>query len=366
MSSYKYVVIVSLILAACSVVACVVIVSNNPRPASVAIPAGIAIITLAALAFAFWNIQSSLQKLTSSLKQQIPERLNPNEFPLLKPFVKTIINYAVNINERIKFLKSQNDEFELQLQLLGRQKQNTEAIIYSIRDVVIVTDASGRIIIANNAAEGLFGFKIKDSILKPLNEIIKHAQFVKLMTNSRQGEIAHVKHEIAFEGNNNIITFGCIISCVKDDKGHISGVVAVLHDMTKEKEISQMKNDFVSHVSHELKTPLASINAYAEMLVDGEAEDDQTMNQFCSIIQTQAQRLNRLIEDILNISRIESGLTKVSKDNLSLAIIIADAAEMIKSYAQEKNITIDTQMPIIFDQVYADKDMIIQVIINLL
>jgi len=127
-----------------------------------------------------------------------------------------------------------------------------------------------------------------------------------------------------------------------------------------------MKSDFVSHVSHELKTPLASINAYAEMLVDGEAQDPEMLKQFCTVIQTQAQRLNRLIEDILNISRIESGLTKINKEPLSLAILIRDAAMMIDSYARQKNITVNVQAPIICDQVYADKDMIAQVIANLL
>jgi two-component system, OmpR family, phosphate regulon sensor histidine kinase PhoR len=144
------------------------------------------------------------------------------------------------------------------------------------------------------------------------------------------------------------------------------GVVAVLHDITREKEISQMKNDFVSHVSHELRTPLASITAYAEMLVDGEAQDDTTRGEFYSIIQSQAQRLNRLIDDILNISRIESGLVKVNKEPVSMTMLIREAVQMIKSYAAEKNITVNEQTPIVFDQVVADKDMISQVIINLL
>ncbi|MDO8302616.1 MAG: ATP-binding protein, partial [Sedimentisphaerales bacterium] len=154
--------------------------------------------------------------------------------------------------------------------------------------------------------------------------------------------------------------------CIHDDRDQVAGVVAVLHDITREKEISQMKNDFVSHVSHELRTPLASITAYAEMLVDGEAQDDATRSEFHSIIQSQAQRLNRLIDDILNISRIESGLVKVNKEPVSMTMLIRDAVQMIKSYAAEKNITINEQTPIIFDQAMADKDMISQVIINLL
>jgi two-component system phosphate regulon sensor histidine kinase PhoR len=130
--------------------------------------------------------------------------------------------------------------------------------------------------------------------------------------------------------------------------------------------MTKTKNDFVSHVSHELKTPLASINAYAEMLVDGEATDEQTIGEFCSIIQSQAQRLNRLIEEILNISRIESGLIKVVKEPASMAILIQDASTMIDSYAKEKDITLNVPAPIIHDQVQVDKDMLSQVIINLL
>jgi two-component system phosphate regulon sensor histidine kinase PhoR len=143
-------------------------------------------------------------------------------------------------------------------------------------------------------------------------------------------------------------------------------MVAVLHDVTREKEISQMKNDFVSRVSHELKTPLASISAYSEMLVDGEANDEKTRKEFYSIIQDQAKRLNRLIEDILNISRIESGLIKVDKKPVSLTILIEEQLQMIRNYAEEKNITVVGQKPIVFDQVYADRDMIAEVVINLL
>jgi two-component system phosphate regulon sensor histidine kinase PhoR len=106
--------------------------------------------------------------------------------------------------------------------------------------------------------------------------------------------------------------------------------------------------------------------AYSEMLADGEAGDEKTMKEFCSVIQNQAKRLNRLIEDILNISRIESGLIKVNKGPVSLTILIEEQLQMIKSYAEEKNIQIIGQKPIVFDQVYADKDMISQVIVNLL
>lgn len=257
-------------------------------------------------------------------------------------------------------------DLRLQFQLLKRQKRNTEAIIYSISDAVIVTDASDRLLMANEPAGAFFGFEVKDVILKPLEELVTKKELVKLIANSRNSRIRHVKHELQFEAEDGVLTYNCIISCVFDDDDRVCGAVTVLHDITREKEISQMKNDFIIHVSHEFKTPLASITAYSEMLVDGEAADEKTREEFYSIIQDQAQRLNRLIEDVLNISRIESGLIKVNKEPVSTALIVRDAVQMIKSYAAEKKITVEDQTAMVFDQVSADKDMISQVVVNLL
>jgi two-component system phosphate regulon sensor histidine kinase PhoR len=102
------------------------------------------------------------------------------------------------------------------------------------------------------------------------------------------------------------------------------------------------------------------------MLVDGEANDEQTRQEFYSVIQNQAKRLSRLIEDILNTSRIESGLIKVNKEPLSLTMLIEEQLQMIKSCAEEKDIELIGQKPIVFDRVYVDRDMMSQVIINLL
>ncbi|MHC4888346.1 MAG: PAS domain-containing sensor histidine kinase [Planctomycetota bacterium] len=277
-------------------------------------------------------------------------------------------------------LERQIEDLQIQIQLTQRQKRNIEAIIYSIRDAVIVIDEFDRLSMANEGAGRLFNFDFRTSQQKPIDELIcckegeagKH-EFVGFLRQSRQSKVRATRREIEFSADlmtaskdGRSRTFDCIVSCVYDEKEQVCGVVAVLHDITREKQISQMKNDFVSHVSHELKTPLASISAYSEMLLDGEAKDNRMRKEFYSVIQSQAQRLNRLIEDILNTSRIESGLIKVQKAPVSLTILIEEQLQMIKSYAEEENIEIIGKKPIVFDQVYADKDMISQVIVNLL
>ncbi|MBN1359918.1 MAG: PAS domain S-box protein [Sedimentisphaerales bacterium] len=279
----------------------------------------------------------------------------------------TIDAHLRDRDERINRLEAGLKGLRIQAQLSERRERHTEAIIYSLRDAVLVTDESGRLLMANEPAAHLFGFAAQGLCRRPLAEVVgpEHRDFVELLHRSRQSGVEATRREMVFAGPDGPHTFDTIVSCVLD-AGKVSGVVAVLHDITREKEISQMKNDFVSHVSHELKTPLASITAYSEMLADGEADDEETREEFYTIIQTQAQRLNRLIEDILNVSRIESGLIKVHKEPVSLTILIEQQMQMIKGFAEEKNITVTGQKPIVFDQVYADKDMISQVIVNLL
>jgi len=281
---------------------------------------------------------------------------------------------AVTIHKRLKAsgdltarLEAELRDLRLQSRLGERRQRHTEAIIYSLRDAVVVVDESDRLLMANEAAASLFDFDAQEAQGQALADVAgeQHRDFVQLLQQSRRNGIEATRREMEFVCPDGPHTFDTIVSCVHEGET-VSGVVAVLHDVTREKEISQMKNDFVSHVSHELKTPLASITAYSEMLADGEADDEQTRKEFYAVIQSQAQRLNRLIEDILNVSRIESGLIKVHKEPVSLAILIEQQMQMIKGFAEDKEITVTGQTPIIFDQVHADKDMISQVIVNLL
>jgi two-component system phosphate regulon sensor histidine kinase PhoR len=259
-------------------------------------------------------------------------------------------------------------DLQVKFQLSQRRGENTEAIIYSIRDAVIVIDESDRLLMANEAAGRLFNFDYNTSKLKPVSELIgpEQDEFTHFLSHNRQSMGQATRKEIEFSKDKTSKIFDCIVSCLYDQDRQVCGAVAVLHDITREKQVQQMKNDFVSHVSHELKTPLASITAFTEMLADGEANDEKTRKEFYSVIQSQAQRLNRLIEDILNCSRIESGLIKINKETASLTMLIEEQLQMIKGYAEEKEVKVIGQKPIIYDQVDVDKDMIQEVIVNLL
>src|SRR5205807_72711 len=112
--------------------------------------------------------------------------------------------------------------------------------------------------------------------------------------------------------------------------------------------------------------PLASIKAYVEMLIDGEADDERTKLEFYEVIQNEANRLGRLIDDILNISRIESGLVKVNKQPISLGAIIKEAVEVITPQARQKNIAVSEGPTPLYYQTLGDRDMLYQAVLNLL
>ena len=319
------------------------------------------------LGLGYGRVTGAITSMANRLRSDQPVTWAGRTPRVLRALTDAVASRLGACDDTVRQLQAQLKDFQIQSQLSDREKRHAEAILYSLRDAVIVVDGSDRLLMANAPAARLFGFDAEPCRHRPLAEVIgrTHGPFTELVCQSRRHRTEATRRELQFPVGDRPHTFDTIISCVQDD-ARVCGVVAVLHDVTREKEVSQMKNDFVSHVSHELKTPLASITAYSEMLVDGEADDEETRREFYSIIQSQAQRLNRLIEDILNVSRIESGLIKVSKEHASLTILIEEQMQMIRSYAEEKEITVIGQKPIVFDQVCVDKDMISQVIVNLL
>ncbi len=313
-----------------------------------------------------WSLVKPISSMVESVKDGKAHVMNYRGDTLVKALNGAIIECVNNYRSQVKKLEIEVKDLQIQVHISKRQSHDTEAIIYSIRDAVIVTDSFDRLLMANKPAQLLFGFETDQVQLKSVEEFIQNDTLLKLLRQSKQGKIPHVKREVVIETDGEPRTYDCIISCIQDESENPTGTVAVLHDITREKQISQMKTDFVSHVSHELKTPLSSITAYAEMLAEGEITDEDTRIECYSTIHSQAQRLNLLIEDILNISRIESGLVKINKESISLALLVKDAVKVIETRAAEKKIKVNEKCSIVCDQVNADKEMMSRVIINLL
>jgi two-component system phosphate regulon sensor histidine kinase PhoR len=286
----------------------------------------------------------------------------------LQLLVRVMNQYLTATNQRVHEAKQKARELEIQLKVVQLEREHAESIIHSISDAVLVTDPWDELVLANESASRALGFKLPGMGRRPVDQILKDSKLVSLIREMRASRSAGgrriIEHRVSGDAGDR--TFKVTLSCLAGDKTDGSGVVAVLHDMTREAEVSQMKNDFVSHVSHELRTPLASIRAYIEMLIDGEADDEKQKKEFYDVIQNEANRLGRLIDNILDISRIESGLVKINKQPLSLTVVMKEALETIIPQATTKNIAIKEKIAPAIYQALADKDMIHRAILNLL
>ena len=312
---------------------------------------------------------------------------------ILKPIRDAVEVCVESLRRRVIELLTQRRELELQLHASNVQGRHAEAILNSITDAVVVTDAFNEVVMANLAAARLMGFNLDRAAHRSIGRVITDQKLVKLIKDaSETGDPSlrrHVEHPIKRNGQTRI--FDVILASMIQGPGNYgiadlqaskefspsrstgasrrtmqpTGIVTILRDITKEKKIADMKSDFVSKVSHELRTPLSSIKAYMEMLIDGEANDEQIRIDFYNIIRNEANRLARLIDNILNISRIESGVVKVQRDNISLPSLIKEVMDVMQPQARAGQVMlIEDQMPLYFN-VWADKDMIYQATLNL-
>jgi two-component system phosphate regulon sensor histidine kinase PhoR len=289
-----------------------------------------------------------------------------------KPVAKTLqqaVRSLMEATEQALFdAAAKVREMETQLKVAHAERQHAEAIIYSISDAVLVTDPRDELVLANESAARTFEFDLGHSEHLPMDKVLHDPRMIALIREMRQCKSASgrriVEHRIQTHAGER--TFRITLSCVAEESASPAGVVAVLHDVTSEKEVNEMKNEFVSMVSHELRTPLASIKAYIEMLLDGEAENAKTQREFYEVIQNEANRLGRLIDNILNISRIESGLVRVNLQPQSLDLVFADALEVILPQTRQKNISIIQNLAAPDAHTLADRDMLYQAVLNLL
>jgi len=273
------------------------------------------------------------------------------------------------VRERLESQQLMLREEQIRTRILHADKQHMQAVLNSISDAVLVTNAFGDVTLANGAAEDVWKFKFDPDRRMPVTEVAGDVPLTQAMDQLRQSEHRAPRKVIEIERgtDGDLRIYKATVSAVRSEQGEgsvLSGMVVVLHDVTREREMARMKNDFVSTVTHELRTPLSSIRAYGEMLVEGEAEDSKTRNEFYKIIDSESDRLSRMIDNILNISRIEAGVIKVQKENLALTGILKNVVDVLTPQAAEKHQVLEAELSPVFYQVFGDRDMLYQAVLN--
>jgi PAS domain S-box-containing protein len=318
--------------------------------------------------------ESGTRRLAQSAEVSVRTgELKPVSWPddQLSPIVAVVNDCMAAAERAITDAEAEVRRLAVELKLVMSQREQAQAVIGSIEDAVLVTDPFDELLMANDAAGKLFGFDPGAAEHRPVDQLIADAQVVSLiraMRESRSMSRRVVEHEIQVgERTRHFrVTMACLAEEGEASSDRSAGVVAVLRDATREHEAAQAKNDFVSAVTHELRTPLSGIQAYVEMLVEGEVADEKARGEFYEIIQSEAKRLGAMIDNILSISRIESGLVKIDRKPVSPMLLAEKALEVILPQARGKNIEIRREMLPALYQVMADHDLLYQVILNLL
>ncbi|NLT48684.1 MAG: cell wall metabolism sensor histidine kinase WalK, partial [Clostridiales bacterium] len=182
---------------------------------------------------------------------------------------------------------------------INSEKNKLEAILKNMADGLLAVDTEGRIILANHAAMQMLGMKQQEIEKRTYDEIIGSFSQDLLFDRVRENCLDGGLHEVAEKGGR---VYDIRFDRFMDENGQDAGMIVVLLDITEQQKLENMQRDFVANVSHELKTPLTTIKSYTETLVDTEIDDCKTIGHFLKIIDEEADRMNRLVRELLQLS----------------------------------------------------------------
>jgi len=265
---------------------------------------------------------------------------------------------------------------EVRARRASAERDQLAELLSGLTDPIVAVGPFGELLHANHAAEKFFGLKLERGSDVLVDKLAAYPELNNLLGDARRRKTPTSRSaELALKDvDGRQSWFRVSVRTLQqageaeaiNDRSCLHGAMLVLTDISVHKAMQQRNAEFVSSASHEMKTPLSSIRAYVELLADGEAEDEQTREEFVNVIQTQAERLQRLIENLLNLARIEAGVVAVNKEARSLNELLQEAADVVQPSAEAKNITLVTEFSPLYLGVFADRDTLLQAAINLL
>ncbi len=233
-------------------------------------------------------------------------------------------------------------------------------------DAVVVTGARGEVILLNGQARKTFALSAEanyqGSDFVELCRDPRLQEFVARSTSSSNGEITSAEIHIQNPSPRYLVVSA---APVKHARGAGLAWVFVFHDITQLKTYETMRADFIANLTHEIRTPLSALYGYAETLVRG-VDDRETARRFLGIIERQAHRLSRLVDDLLSLSDLERGLTPLKLEQLEPGRVLEEAVELMREQAERGGIGFHLDCAPDLPAIRADRDRMHQVFLNLL
>ena len=246
--------------------------------------------------------------------------------------------------------------------VMGQEKKQTEEIVRSMAEGVIMVNQKGEVLLMNPAAEKLLGVKKEDKIGKSVLGDLREEQLVTLAQDTGKEE-----KEVILEAHNDQTkrVLKASNAVIESEDGKTLGFVSVLSDITKQKELDELKSAFVSSVSHELRTPLNNVQESLKLVLDrvsGEINPQQ--EKILNIGLNNIQRLTRLINDLLDLSKLEAKQFHLKATSFDLNVLINNTVDSFAAWAKTKQIAVENKTKESLD-IEADQDKLTQVLTNL-
>ncbi|MBT5989124.1 PAS domain-containing protein, partial [bacterium] len=270
-------------------------------------------------------------------------------------FFKAIVNQTSSVLERLR-------------SVIAIEKSKMQSMVESMTEGMLLTDEKGTISIINPAAREMLGIEMTEEVT--LDFVLAHftepTKIKDMLIKIIKGQSTSYSQEVVSKAHPDQI-FKIDLEPIKGSKGIILGSVSVIHDITQEKKIDRMKSEFISTVSHELRTPLSVIQGVISNLIDGiVGEFTPKQKEYLEIADQDSQRLAHLIDDLLDLSKLEAGKLELVTVPSNLEMLVDKSIFELKLKIDEKNIILGKQFSKNLPEVSVDPDKIMEVLLNLL
>jgi two-component system phosphate regulon sensor histidine kinase PhoR len=286
------------------------------------------------------------------LKRRVDEyarlvRISPETLP-------TDITQIENLSNAIASLKT---NFDLQLSTLDSNNARLSTVLEQLTDGVIIVDANGLIQFANPAVQKLF--EISDALGHSVTEVVRNHQLVDAWrrcqkTNEMQSESVELPARHQF------------LQLIAIPDTHASGSLLLVQDLTRVRRLETVRRDFISNISHELRTPLASLKALTETLQNGAFADPEAGPRFLGRINAEVDALTQMAQELLDLSRIESGQVELILAPLAPKSLITSAADRMRIQVERAGLKLLVKCEDDLPSIRADKSRLEQVLVNLI
>jgi two-component system phosphate regulon sensor histidine kinase PhoR len=261
-------------------------------------------------------------------------------------------------------LQKMADDLKEKMSELLDEKSKFETVLENVLSGITLLDQDKRIVLVNPAAGRIFGFKPEEVLGKPIT-VFTHNYQLGLWVAEVEREGNPIKQELTiYSPRERFLEVNLLPLTLSS--GQFAGVLAVFYDLTEIRRLERVRQDFVANVSHELRTPLTAIKGLSETLLDGAIEDEQVREEFVRTILKESDRLNRLVGDLLTLSRIESGKREKIRESFDLALTVNQTVKELSYYFNRLNVKVKIVLPRKPVYFRGNEDELKQVLLNLL